>query len=89
MNPYLFYYLAVVNLIAFIVSGYDKLAAIHRKHRIPEKILFLIAATGGSMGLFLSMLLFRHKTRHWYFMAGVPLIMIMQAAILHYFGQFG
>lgn len=86
MNSYLFFYLAVINLAAFIISGYDKLAAIRRKWRISEKTLFMVAAIGGSMGLFLSMLIFRHKTRHWYFMIGLPLIIITQTSVLYYSG---
>ncbi|MBC8569725.1 DUF1294 domain-containing protein [Zongyangia hominis] len=78
----------VMNLIAFFVCGWDKRAARKHRRRTPEKTLFLLAALGGSVGLYVGMLLFRHKTRHWYFMAGVPLIILAQAALLVLFHRF-
>jgi len=83
MNIYIYYYLIAVNMIAFVVSGLDKHAAVHHKRRVPEKTLFSIAIIGGSIGLFISMLFFRHKTRHWYFMIGVPVLILCQMMILY------
>ena len=74
-------YLVVISLIAFITFGVDKKRA--RKHgwRIPEKALFLLAILGGSIGAILGMLIFRHKTKKWYFRIGMPLILIAQVCI--------
>lgn len=74
-------YLALVNLIAFTVYGADKRRARKDRRRVPEKTLFLLAIIGGSLGAFLGMRLFRHKTRHWYFVWGIPAIMALQIAL--------
>jgi uncharacterized membrane protein YsdA (DUF1294 family) len=77
-------YLALINILSFVVSFLDKRAAIRRRQRIPEKTLFIYAAIGGSVGLYTSMLLFRHKTRHLSFMLGVPAILILQIIVFWY-----
>ena len=74
-------YLALVNLIAFTVYGADKRRARKDRRRVPEKTLFLLAIIGGSLGAFLGMRLFHHKTRHWYFVWGIPAIMALQIAL--------
>lgn len=56
--PYFF----IVNSIAFILAGYDKYLAVKHKRRISENTLFAITALGGTLGLLLAMLLFKHKT---------------------------
>ncbi len=67
-----------MGLITFFAMGIDKRRA--RKHawRIPEKTLFLLAILGGGIGGTLGMWHFRHKTKHWYFRFGFPLIAILQ-----------
>ncbi|MBQ3012365.1 MAG: DUF1294 domain-containing protein [Clostridia bacterium] len=84
-------YIAVISLISIIVCIYDK--KISKKNRVelrtPEKTLLLLSALGGSVAMFITMLLIRHKTKHVKFMLGIPLIMIVQAAavyLLFYFG---
>ena len=80
---YILIYFAVISLITIIVTVYDKKAAKKRpKHRVPEKILFLLAILGGSVAEFLTMLKIRHKTKHKRFMIGLPVIMVMQVVIL-------
>lgn len=71
-------YLAVVNLIGFIMMGMDKARARKRAWRIPEAHLFIVALIGGSIGSIIGMYLFHHKTRHWYFVYGMPVILIVQ-----------
>ena len=71
-------YLAIINIAAFAAMGIDKLKAKKRAWRIPEATLFLLVIFGGSLGGILGMFLFRHKTRHWYFLYGFPLILILQ-----------
>ena len=75
-------YVAIISLISVIVCIYDK--GISKKNRvelrIPEATLLLLSAFGGSVAMFVTMLLVRHKTKHVKFMLGIPLIMIAQAA---------
>lgn len=49
--------------------------------RVPEKTLFLLPLLGGSVGALLGMRVFRHKTKHWYFVWGVPAILLAQLAL--------
>ena len=74
-------YLAAANLIAFTVYGADKRRAKKDKRRVPEKTLFLLAIIGGSVGAWAGMYTFRHKTRHWYFVWGIPAILVAQVAL--------
>ena len=74
-------YLAAVNVVAFAVYGADKRRAKKGKRRVPEKTLFLLAAIGGSVGALAGMYAFRHKTRHWYFVWGIPAILAAQMAL--------
>jgi len=75
-------YLIVINIIGFFIMGIDKRKAIRHAYRIPEATLFLIALIGGSIGSILGMHLFRHKTKHWYFVYGMPAILILQILIV-------
>lgn len=74
-------YLLVMNVAGFMVMGADKRKARIQAWRIPESTLFLVAILGGSIGSILGMQHFRHKTKHWYFVWGMPLILILQLAI--------
>lgn len=78
---YVLWYLAAVNLVTFAVYGIDKARARRDKWRVPEKTLFLLPLLGGSVGALLGMWLFRHKTRHWYFVCGIPAILLAQLAL--------
>ena len=73
--------LAAVNVVAFAVYGADKRRAKKGKRRVPEKTLFLLAAIGGSLGAWAGMYAFRHKTRHRYFVWGIPAILAAQMAL--------
>ena len=75
-------YLFLINLYAFLLMGIDKRRAIRHKWRISEKNLFLSALLGGSMGSILGMYLFHHKTKHWYFVYGIPIIFLFQLFLL-------
>lgn len=84
MNIFLFIlaiYLILINLIAVIVTIYDKLCAVKRRWRVKESTLLLLSALGGSISMYITMLLIRHKTRHIKFMLGIPLILIVQLLI--------
>ena len=81
MENILFYYLILVNIIAFITIYIDKKKAIKHKWRIKESTLFLLSIIGGSIGTLLGMYTFRHKTQHLKFTLGIPLIIIIQILI--------
>lgn len=78
-------YILAMSVIAFVVCGVDKFAAQHQKRRVSEKMLFLLSLLGGSIGMYLGMFTFRHKTKHWYFVVGIPAIILLQAGLLIYF----
>ena len=74
-------WLIAINLVTFAVYGIDKRRARRGAWRVPEKTLFLLPLLGGSVGALLGMRVFRHKTKHWYFVWGVPAILLAQAAL--------
>ena len=82
---YILIYLGIINLIGFFAMFLDKQKAKRGKWRIPEKTLFLLAVIGGSLGTTLGMHMFRHKTKHWYFKFGMPMILIIQFVLILYF----
>ena len=77
----LFLYLILLNLLGFILMGMDKRRAIRHAWRIPEAHLFGCAILGGSLGSILGMYTFRHKTKHWYFVFGMPAILLIQVIL--------
>ena len=82
MFKYFILYLIYINLISFIIMYIDKQKAIKRRFRISEKNLFLLSILGGSLGMFIGMHTFRHKTKHLQFTIGVPLIFTLQLILL-------
>ena len=74
-------YIAVISIVSIIVCIYDKKISKKNKVelRIPERNLLILSALGGSVAMFLTMLLIRHKTKHVKFMLGIPLIIALQA----------
>lgn len=80
-------YLLVMNIVGFLSMGIDKYKAKKRAFRIPEATLFTIAIIGGSIGSILGMFTFRHKTRHWYFLYGLPAILILQLVLAFFLFQ--
>lgn len=73
-----------ISLITLILYGVDKLKAKLGAWRIPEKVLLGFSFFGGGLGGVIAMLLFRHKTRHWYFVAVNLLGLALQIALLVY-----
>lgn len=82
MSKIILVYLLVLNLAGLAVMGIDKYKAVRHAWRIPEKTLFLVSILGGCAGTWIGMYLFHHKTRHWYFVVGMPLILILWIALL-------
>lgn len=78
-------WLLFMSAVSFAAMGLDKLYAGRGERRIPEKRLFLFAALGGAVGGLLGMYLFRHKTRHWYFVVGFWALFALQGAALYWF----
>lgn len=78
------YYLLVINAVAFIVYGIDKLKARKGRWRISEATLLLLALVGGSIGSWLGMKVWHHKTMHRKFQYGLPVILLLQLAIAVY-----
>ena len=74
----LWLYLCLINILAFALMGADKHRARRDAWRIRERTLFLSALLGGSVGAMLGMRVFHHKTKHWYFVWGMPLILVAQ-----------
>lgn len=87
MSNILVIYLIIINIVGFLSMGIDKYKAIKDEWRIPEKTLFIIAILGGALGSWLGMYSFRHKTKHWYFVVGMPLILIVWIFILTRFNN--
>lgn len=83
MQPifFLLLYLLIINILAAILTVFDKLRAIHHGRRVREATLLLVAALGGSPVMLVFMLMIRHKTRKPKFMVGIPLILIAQIAL--------
>lgn len=82
-------YLVVINLVAFYLMAEDKRRAKKQSWRIPEETLFLAALLGGSVGAWLGMYLCHHKTKHWYFVVGIPLILAIQVVLAWMIGGKG
>ena len=83
-------YLIAISVISIIVCIYDKIAAKHNpRHRTREATLLLLSALGGSVAMLTTMLIIRHKTKHVKFMLGIPVIIIIQAALIYALFHFG
>ena len=76
-------YLILMNLTGFALMGIDKQKARKKAWRIPEATLFLFALCGGSIGSIAGMYVFRHKTKHWYFVIGMPLCLVLQIILFY------
>ena len=87
INIPLFYILilfALINLIAFLIMLGDKIKSSNPGiERISEGKMFFLAAAFGSLGVYAGMFAFRHKTRKWYFLIGIPLLIVENLATLY------
>ena len=75
-------YLVVINVVTFFMYGIDKWKAKKSRSRISEATLLMMAIIGGSIGAWLGMKVWHHKTLHKKFKYGVPLILITQLALI-------
>ncbi|MBN2982567.1 DUF1294 domain-containing protein [Cohnella algarum] len=75
-------YFIAINIYAFSLMGSDKKRAIRKRRRVPEARLFLVAAALGALGVWLGMRTWRHKTKHASFAAGIPALLVVNAAVI-------
>ncbi|MCW4110786.1 DUF1294 domain-containing protein [Segatella copri] len=84
LHSCLAYYLLGINAVTFIVYGIDKYKAKKAKWRISEATLLLLAVLGGSIGAWMGMKVWHHKTMHKKFKYGIPAILLIQIALMAY-----
>ena len=84
LHSCLSYYLLAINAVTFIVYGIDKYMAKKAMWRISETTLLLLAVLGGSIGAWLAMRIWHHKTMHKKFKYGIPVILLIQIAMMAY-----
>ena len=84
MHQYSMYYLFAINIVSFFLYGIDKYKAKKNKWRISEATLLMIGVIGGSIGAWVGMRLWHHKTMHKKFKYGIPVIMNMQVCLVVY-----
>ena len=84
LHSYLAYYLLAINAVTVIVYGIDKYKAKKAKWRISEATLLLLAVLGGSIGAWIGMKVWHHKTMHKKFKYGIPAILLIQIALMAY-----
>ena len=80
-------YLVVINTLGFYMMWSDKKKAKRGVWRIPERNFFLVSVLGGSLGCWLGMQAFRHKTQHIKFTVGIPGVLLLQLAVALYVWQ--
>lgn len=84
MHQYSMYYLLAINIVSFFLYGIDKYKAKKGRWRISEATLLMMAVIGGSIGAWVGMRLWHHKTMHKKFKYGIPIIIILQVCLVVY-----
>ena len=82
MNKLIIAYLALISILAAVITIIDKINAKTDSRRIPEDFLLTLGLLGGSLSEFITMKLIRHKTRHNKFMVGLPVLLLIQITII-------
>ncbi len=82
-TPHLFltYLLLAINVLTFLIYGLDKYKAKRARWRISERTLLSMALVGGSIGTWLGMKVWHHKTMHKKFKYGIPAILSLQIVL--------
>jgi uncharacterized membrane protein YsdA (DUF1294 family) len=81
---YILIFFLAINLIAFLIMFVDKYKSSKQEsERISEGMLFFLATLFGSLGVYAGMFVFHHKTRKWYFLIGIPLLIIQNLALIY------
>jgi len=77
-------FFAIVNALAFVIMLWDKMQSRKKgAERISEGMLFFMATIFGSVGVLAGMFAFRHKTQKWYFLLGIPMLILENCALLY------
>ncbi len=76
--------LVILNILGFALVSLDKYKAKNKLWRIPERSFFLLSILGGSVGVYIGLFICRHKTRTWYFMSVIPIIILAQIIFIYY-----
>ena len=84
---WLWAWLGALNLLNFCLMGFDKRRAKNGGWRVRESSFFIVALFGGAVGGWLGMYVFHHKTKHWYFKYGMPLLILLYILAAAYFMQ--
>ncbi|MCQ4086309.1 DUF1294 domain-containing protein [Saccharibacillus sp. JS10] len=74
-------WLILLNLCSYVVMTSDKRKAKRNKRRVPERTLFIWAAVGGALGIWIAMRAKRHKTQHNSFKFGIPALFLLNIVI--------
>ena len=77
-------YLLIINILGFLMMGFDKWKAKRGRWRIPENTLFMFTILGGGIGTIIGIYVFRHKTKKLKFTVGMPLILILEILLFIY-----
>lgn len=84
MFKYVLIYFAIVNILGALINCIDKIKAKNNAWRIPEATLWIFGIIGGALGSYITMKAIRHKTKHKKFMIGMPILIVINIAILVY-----
>ncbi len=82
MNKLIIAYLALISILAAVITIIDKINAKTDNRRIPEDFLLTLGLLGGSLSEYITTKLIRHKTRHNKFMVGLPVLLLIQITII-------
>ena len=74
-------YITSINLLSFLIMYGDKRSAIKGKQRVPERVLMLLAALGGAVGIMSGMIVWKHKLSKVKFRIGTPLLLVLHWGI--------
>jgi uncharacterized membrane protein YsdA (DUF1294 family) len=77
-------FFVTLNVIGFFLIKIDKKRAIHHQWRVPERNFFILALLGGATGLYLGMIFFRHKTKHYLFTRGIAVLIVLNALFFYF-----
>lgn len=75
-------YLLFLSVISFLIFATDKFQAKNNRSRIPENILLITTFLGGTLGLVLGMIIFRHKTSKRNFLIKFFLVVAVQIILI-------
>ncbi len=81
---YALLWLAVISIVAIVITAVDKRKARRGDWRVSEAALMTVSALGGSVAMLVTMLVIRHKTKHIKFMLGIPIIILFQVIAVVY-----